>query len=138
MKVWWNKRRGHSNQLSEAYTRWEQDYDLEPYTRLSLFNEYLEMVIQYGFVTIFVAAFPLAPIFALLNNVVEIRIDAYKYLSKCRRPRAERIQDIGIWFGILKGITYFSVFTNSNVVVNKGPLASTSSPQPVVVPQLSE
>ena len=43
MKVWWNKRRGHNNQLSEAYTRWEQDYDLEPYTRLSLFNEYLEM-----------------------------------------------------------------------------------------------
>ncbi|KAK8378725.1 hypothetical protein O3P69_009442 [Scylla paramamosain] len=116
MKVWWNKRRGHNNQLSEAYTRWEQDYDLEPYTRLSLFNEYLEMVIQYGFVTIFVAAFPLAPIFALLNNIVEIRIDAYKYLSKCRRPRAERVQDIGIWFGILKGITYFSVFTNAVVI----------------------
>lgn len=69
-------------------------------------------MIQYGFVTLFVAAFPLAPLFALVNNVVEIRLDAYKYLTKSRRPRAERIQDIGIWFGILKGITYFSVFTN--------------------------
>ncbi|XP_071550215.1 anoctamin-5 isoform X3 [Panulirus ornatus] len=116
MRVWWNKRTGHDNQLSEAYTRWEQDYDLDPYTRLSLFNEYLEMVIQYGFVTLFVAAFPLAPIFALLNNVVEIRLDAYKYLTKSRRPRAERIQDIGIWFSILKGITYFSVFTNALVI----------------------
>ncbi|XP_042205000.1 anoctamin-4-like isoform X3 [Homarus americanus] len=116
MRVWWNKRTGHDNQMSEAYTRWEQDYDLAPYTRLSLFNEYLEMVIQYGFVTLFVAAFPLAPIFALLNNIVEIRLDAYKYLTKCRRPRSERIQDIGIWFGILKGITYFSVFTNALVI----------------------
>ncbi len=30
-------------------------------------------VIQYGFVTLFVAAFPLAPFFALLNNIFEIR-----------------------------------------------------------------
>ena len=32
-------------------------------------------VLQFGFITIFVAAFPLAPLFALLNNWVEIRCD---------------------------------------------------------------
>ncbi len=32
-----------------------------------------ETVIQYGFITLFVAAFPLAPFFALLNNILEIR-----------------------------------------------------------------
>ena len=37
-----------------------------------LFDEYLEMVIQYGFITLFVAAFPLAPLFALINNVMEV------------------------------------------------------------------
>jgi len=30
-------------------------------------------VIQYGFVTLFVAAFPLAPLLALINNIFEIR-----------------------------------------------------------------
>ena len=35
-------------------------------------------VVQYGFVTLFVAAFPLAPLLALINNVFEIRLDAYK------------------------------------------------------------
>lgn len=52
-------------------------------------------VIQYGFVTIFVAAFPLAPLFALLNNVIEIRVDAYKFTTQWKRPLAERAQDIG-------------------------------------------
>ncbi|XP_068222523.1 anoctamin-5-like isoform X2 [Palaemon carinicauda] len=116
VQVWWKKKWGHDNELSEAYTRWEQDYDLTPYTSFSLFGEYLEMAIQYGFVTLFVAAFPLAPFFALINNIVEIRLDAYKYLTQSRRPRAERIQDIGIWYGILKGITYCSVITNAFVI----------------------
>ena len=41
---------------------------------------------QFGFITIFVAAFPLAPVFALLNNVVEIRLDAHKFVCSTRRP----------------------------------------------------
>ena len=40
--------------------------------QMALFDEYLEMVIQYGFVTIFVSAFPLAPFFALVNNIIEV------------------------------------------------------------------
>ena len=54
-------------------SRWEQDYNLQAWTQLSLFEEYLEIVIQFGFITIFVAAFPLAPLFALINNILEIR-----------------------------------------------------------------
>ena len=49
-----------------------------------LFQEYLEMVLQFGFITIFVAAFPLAPLFALLNNWVEIRLDAQKFVRDTR------------------------------------------------------
>lgn len=52
-------------------------------------------VIQYGFVTIFVAAFPLAPLFALINNIIEIRLDAYKFVTQWKRPLAVRAQDIG-------------------------------------------
>lgn len=50
--------------------RWLRDLKLVEWGPQSLFNEYLEMVLQYGFVTIFVAAFPLAPFFALLNNIL--------------------------------------------------------------------
>ena len=50
---------------------------------MALFDEYLEMVIQYGFVTIFVSAFPLAPFFALFNNIIEVNVhEGYYELSQ--------------------------------------------------------
>lgn len=53
------------------------------------------LVLQFGFTTIFVAAFPLAPLLALLNNIIEIRLDAYKFVTQWRRPLASRAKDIG-------------------------------------------
>ena len=47
---------------------------LKGWNQMALFDEYLEMVIQYGFVTIFVSAFPLAPFFALFNNIIEVSV----------------------------------------------------------------
>lgn len=69
-------------------------------------------VLQFGFITIFVAAFPLAPLFALLNNWVEIRLDAQKFVCETRRPVADRAQDIGVWFSILDALAQLAVISN--------------------------
>ncbi|KAL5475674.1 hypothetical protein EMCRGX_G025519 [Ephydatia muelleri] len=108
---WWKKQRKEEEE--EIYTRWERDNILLPVEEQGLFSEYLELVIQYGFVTIFVAAFPLAPLFALLNNWIEIRLDAYKFCTLLRRPVAERAQDIGSWYAILDVVSKLSVVTNA-------------------------
>lgn len=42
------------------------------------------------------ASFPLAPVFALLNNVIEVRLDAKKFVTELRRPDAVRTKDIGM------------------------------------------
>ena len=52
-------------------------------------------VLQFGFVTIFVAAFPLAPLFAWINNVIELRADANKFVTLYKRPLAVRAENIG-------------------------------------------
>lgn len=70
------------------------------------------LVLQYGFVTIFVAAFPLAPFFALLNNILEMRLDAKKLLTMYRRPVSQRVRDIGVWYRILDSVGKLSVVTN--------------------------
>ncbi|XP_048462861.1 anoctamin-1-like [Rhincodon typus] len=73
-------------------------------------------VIQFGFVTLFVASFPLAPLFALLNNVIEIRLDAKKFTTELRRPDATKAKDIGIWYNILRGIGKLAVIINAFVI----------------------
>jgi hypothetical protein len=42
--------------------------------------------LQFGYVTMFSSAFPLAPLFAFLNNIFEIRVDAAKLCFFYRRP----------------------------------------------------
>ena len=51
--------------------------------------------LQFGFITLFVVAFPLAPLFALINNAFEIRTDSYKIVTKLQRPPAIPGEDIG-------------------------------------------
>jgi anoctamin-1 len=70
--------------------------------------------LQYGFITIFVAAFPLAPLFALLNNILEMRLDAKKLLTYYRRPVGQRVKDIGVWYGILDSVGKLAVISNVN------------------------
>ncbi|CAK6981848.1 anoctamin-1-like, partial [Scomber scombrus] len=72
--------------------------------------------IQFGFVTLFVASFPLAPLFALLNNIIEIRLDAKKFVTELRRPVAARAKDIGIWYNILRGVAKVAVIINAFVI----------------------
>uniref|UniRef100_A0A8P4GS12 Anoctamin n=1 Tax=Dicentrarchus labrax TaxID=13489 RepID=A0A8P4GS12_DICLA len=80
-------------ELNKTLQRHEKDHILGPFVGLS--PEYMEMIIQFGMVTLFVASFPLAPLFALLNNIIEIRLDAKKFVMELRRPIAAKAKDIG-------------------------------------------
>ncbi|KAF3704914.1 Anoctamin-4 [Channa argus] len=116
---WWTRRRLRREcgpNAKAGFPQWERDYNLQPMNAYGLFDEYLEMILQFGFTTIFVAAFPLAPLLALLNNIIEIRLDAYKFVTQWRRPLPSQAKDIGIWYGILEGIGILSVITNAFVI----------------------
>ena len=70
-------------------------------------------MIQYGFVTLFVAAFPLAPFFAICNNLVEMRVDAFNLVSQYRRQVARRMANTkNIIDEIMKFVTYCAVISN--------------------------
>nr|XP_021153415.1 anoctamin-9 isoform X2 [Columba livia] len=96
--------------------QWRRNYDLNEVNIFSLFDEFLEMVIQYSFTTIFVAAFPLAPLLAFCNNLFEIRLDAIKMMRLCRRMVPRKANDIGIWLQVLEAIGILAVIGNGLVI----------------------
>lgn len=100
----------------KVHNQWTEDFKLVSWRSLSIFDEYLEMVIQYGFVTLFVVSFPLAPFFALVNNIFEMRLDAKKFLRYYRRSIPRRVKDIGTWAQIMQIICRLAIMSNAFII----------------------
>lgn len=83
----------------------------------STMEDYAELVIQFGYLTLFGIAFPLASVVNLINNVIEVRSDAYKILVLSQRTNAEDAADIGAWYAILQVVNGLSVVTNVGLLV---------------------
>ncbi|KAI1793434.1 calcium-activated chloride channel-domain-containing protein [Ganoderma leucocontextum] len=81
-----------------------------------LFADYSEMVTQFGYVSLWSAIWPLAPVMSLLNNWLELRSDAFKIAVHVRRPIPTRTDTIGPWLDTLQFLTWLSALTNSALV----------------------
>lgn len=80
------------------------------------FDDYLEIALQFGYVTLFVSAFPLAPVFALLGCYVEFKVDSSKICFLSRKPDLSSAQDIGTWLSIFTILSFVSVVVNSGII----------------------
>lgn len=79
-------------------------------------SEYTEKVIIFGFLMLFAASFPLAPLMALITTALDIRIDAWRLLWIYKRPIAHMAQDIGTWYTILTFMNFCGVVSNAFLV----------------------
>lgn len=108
--------RGPGGEQLICCNQWTKDFNLLSWHDRSLFEEYLKMIIQYGFITIFVVAFPLGPLFALLNNVFETRLDAKKFLLYYKRSVPRRVRDIGIWYNVMHVLGKIAVISSAFII----------------------
>lgn len=83
----------------------------EPYESTS--GDYLEITLQFGYMTMFAATFPLAAVAAFLYNILELRVDARKLIHECQRPVATPAVSIGAWNAIFLFLSTLSIVTNS-------------------------
>lgn len=93
----------------------EDEFKLTQYDT-SCFDDYLELALQFGYASLFVTAFPLVPLLALIGNWFENRVDAMKILWLSRRPEAKPAEDIGTWQMIFATLATVSVVTNAGVM----------------------
>ncbi|KAF8928547.1 Anoctamin-6 [Dissophora ornata] len=95
--------------------QWVKDDDFPSY-EVSILKCFRKSVIQFGFCTLFVTSFPVAPAFALINNLIDIRMEATRLLTQYRRPVALRAKDIGMREKIMEFVSFISVITNATII----------------------
>lgn len=83
---------------------------------LGTFDDYLELFLQFGYVSLFSCVYPLAAVFAVLNNVTEIYSDALKMCCVFKRPFSEPAANIGVWQMAFETMGVISVVTNCALI----------------------
>ncbi|KAJ8694723.1 hypothetical protein PTI98_007374 [Pleurotus ostreatus] len=81
-----------------------------------VFQDYSEMVVQFGYVVVWSSIWSLAPVMAFLNNILEQRSDAFKITVHARRPIPQRTQTIGPWLDSLTAIAWLGALVNAALV----------------------
>ena len=64
---------------------------------------------------------PPRPLFAFVNNVIEMKTDGFKLCNVSRRPWPTGAQDIGTWIQVLDVMSYVSFLSNALLVSYTGP-----------------
>ncbi|KAM9460935.1 anoctamin-8 isoform 1-T1 [Clarias gariepinus] len=86
------------------------------------FQDYQEMFIQFGYVVLFSSAFPLAAMCALINNIIEIRSDAFKLCTGLQRPFGMRVASIGQWQTLMEAMGLIAIIVNCYLIGQCGQL----------------
>ncbi|KAI9008473.1 calcium-activated chloride channel-domain-containing protein [Hyaloraphidium curvatum] len=121
LKTWWNERKGkvvRDDDVVEDATRGQyiSDAGRIKYERADLWADYTKIIAQYGYISLFSVAFPLAAPLALFNNLIEIRSDASRLVLICQRPFFRRAKDQGVYDSVLSVISYMSVMFNALII----------------------
>jgi len=86
----------------------EEQYEYVQYE--GTFGDYDELVVQFGYAVLFVTACPLVPLAALINNIVEYKLDAHKVLAFTRRPIPRSVSNMGYWQSVLAMLSWIAIF----------------------------
>ncbi|KAK4103738.1 DUF590-domain-containing protein [Parathielavia hyrcaniae] len=78
--------------------------------------DYREMVVQFGYLSLFSVVWPLTACSFLVNNWVEARSDAMKIATNCQRPIPWRADSIGPWLDALGFLSWLGSLTSAALV----------------------
>lgn len=82
-----------------------------------LIMDYAELYVQFGFLTLFGAAFPFTAAFGFITDFVETRTDGYKLFHDFRRVLPNRVDGVGSVLDVFYYILYISVPVNAGLIV---------------------
>jgi len=107
----------HASNMEKEFLQTKYEASIGSDFEDGLFDDFLELAVQFGMVTMFASAYPLVATFAILNNIVEIRSDSLKLLVSMRRPAPRPAASIGAWLSILQNLGVVAIVTNCALLV---------------------
>lgn len=104
---------------AQLLERLRREYDADEY---DVNEDIMEMVVQFGYLTLFAPAWPLMPLGFLMNNWVELRGDFFKLSSESQRPPPVRADSIGDSISALEFLTWLGTLSTAALVhIYRGP-----------------
>lgn len=95
---------------AEFLKRVRQEANLDVY---EVATDLREMVVQYGYLSLFSVVWPLTPVSFIINNWIELRSDAVKICVEMQRPTPLRADSIGPWLDSLGFLTWLGSITSA-------------------------
>lgn len=98
---------------SAFLTRVRREADADEY---NVHEDTLEMCVQFGYLTLFGASWPLVALGFLVNNWLELRGDFFKLSLECQRPPPIRSDSIGPSLQGLEVLTWLGTLSTAAIV----------------------
>ena len=104
--------------LGRAFSRAELEFQLAAVDPLlGSISAFSSLAVEFGYLTLFVAVFPLAPLLSYVNMALGLRTNCYVLAFLSRRPFPTPARGIGPWNDVFRLMTYASVATNAALLV---------------------
>lgn len=95
--------------------RFEAELKLEEYE--GMFDDYAEIVLQMGLVTMFTLGLYLTPLLGAGEVLLQMRVDAYKLTALAQRPDPTPAESVGSWGVLMEGMGLLAVYANAGIIV---------------------
>ena len=77
-----------------------------------IFDDYMEMIMTFGYITMFASAFSFGATLIFVFILIEARSDIFRLEMTCRRPMPGKTHTIGSWALTIELFCILSVFSN--------------------------
>lgn len=86
-----------------------------------IYSDFVQMAVQLGYIALFATAYPIAPLFALIVNTIEMHCDLFKLCFVVRRPIPRYgVSQLSVWSGVFRLFAVGAILTNTFLIVFAG------------------
>jgi len=102
---------------ADDYTYLQVQAKTAAFESKDLINDFMELTVQFALVTCFSVVLPVLAVLALVSNMVEYRLLAYRQLAVKQRAFPSGAEGIGAWQDIFRAVCFLAILVNTGLAV---------------------